>query len=152
MKIHYIECLDKKKLFSFYRHDFIEHTDKWGNYYMLDGGLEDYYRYSYPIEKLKGGKTPITESEISEVIFDIRKQFKWTKNYDKNNKLLVKPQIKKLKDLTTSHILGILKYFTEKLIITTDVKDPQGVISKEWKTIHCIFLEELLYRKKKKLL
>jgi hypothetical protein len=142
MKIKYLDCLGKHKLFSFYTHDYKEYTDLKGNYFMIDGGQVDYQRYSHPILKRKKNESPIKEVEISEVIEDIREQFKWTKRFDKDNRLLKEPVRAYLKDLESDHILGILKYFTDKL--TDDFN-----ISKEWKLIHLIFIEELLWRKEK---
>ncbi len=149
MKLHYLECLDGKKLFSFHVHDYQEYTDKKGNYYSLDGGF-DYIKYSHPVNK-KGInlKSPIKEAEISELIKDIRKQFTWIKRYNKQNKLLKTPIKALLKDLDTNHIVGILKYFTEKLKEFETKEENYSTISKSWKATQLIFLEELLYRKVK---
>lgn len=141
MKIHYLRCLDGKKLFSFHRHDYKEYFDKKGRYYMIDGGF-DYCKCSYP-GQITRKKSLVEEAEISEVIEDIREQFKWTKQLDKNNKPLKKPKTALLKELTTDHILGILKYLVEHLNSNVD---------QTWKVKYMIFNEELLYRSKKKLL
>ncbi len=149
MKIQYLQCLDGKKLISFYRHDYKEYTDKKGNYYMIDGGQEDYCRMSHPHLSRKSFKGT-QQAEISECIKDIREQFTWGQNYTKTNKKLPKTKYVILKDLTTDHIIGILKYFTEKLVV--EGTEVQEFTTKQWKLIHLIFIEELLYRNKKKTL
>lgn len=72
---------------------------------------------------------------------DIRETFTWGQNYDENNVKLPKTKYVLLKDLTTSHISGILKYFTERL-------RPEQSISKDWIAIHLIFCYELENRLK----
>ncbi len=154
MKIQYLQCLDGKKLISFYRHDYKEYTDKKGNYYMIDGGQEDYCRMSHPHLSRKSFKGT-QQAEISECIKDIREQFTWGQNYTKTNKKLPKTKYVLLKDLTTDHIIGILKYFTEKLSVqSSDIIDIEcsDLVDKHWKMVHLIFIEELLYRNKKKML
>jgi len=137
MKINYLQCTDGTKLFSFYGHDYKTYTDKKGNFHMIDGGFE-YTRYSLPDNR----KASLQEDEISNLIYDIRNSFKWTKRYGKNGRFLRTPITSLLKDLETNHIVGILKNFTEKLI------EDQSVTSKQWKAYHLIFIEELLYRSK----
>lgn len=131
MKINYVENKNGK-LFSFFRHDFKSDTDKEGNYIMIDGGF-DYSRYS---GKLKSG-------EIKDLIGDIREQFTWGQNYDKQMNRLPKTIYKKLKDLETNHIVGILIYFTEKA-------EEGDIMNNYWKILHLLFLEELNFRTKNK--
>ncbi len=139
MKIHYLNCDGKTKLFSFYRHDY-KTLDIDGKHYMIDGGF-DYIRHSE--------HGTIEESEIKNVIFDIRECFYWTQNYDENNNR-IEPKKALLKDLTSSHICGILSYFTERL--TKQKKDKIVTPTKEWCIIHDIFIQELDYRIKNKLI
>jgi len=129
MKICYVENKNGK-LFSFDRHDYKENTDDEGNFIMIDGGF-DYNRYSGTLK----------EDNIKDLMSDIRNQFTWRQNYDVNNNKLPKTEYKLLKDLSTSHISSIVKYFIEKL-------KPESVISKEWLSIHLIFCYELENRLK----
>ena len=80
MKIIYGLCSDKKKLFSWHGHDYQTHTTESGVFNMLDGGCssspDGYSRY--------GGEIKLQESEISEIITDIRESFQWGQNYTKN--------------------------------------------------------------------
>lgn len=133
MEINYVENLNGK-LFSFHRHNYKENTDSQGNYIMIDGGF-DYIRYS---GELKEGK-------IKDLMSDIREQFIWGQNYDENNKPLSATKYALLKDLTTSHISGILRYFTEKL-------KPNTEVNKAWIIIHLIFCYELENRLKSEIL
>jgi len=121
MKIHYIETPSKKKLFSFHRHDFKMEEDVG-----IDGGL-DYIKTV--------GKVEVQFAEIQDVIKDIREQFLWGKNYDKDNNRLPKTEFILLKDLNSSHIVNIIKY----LLIKTDLNE-------YYRFYIQIFLEELIYR------
>ena len=68
--------------------------------------------------------------------------------YDENDIKLKKPVISKLKKLKTDHIVGILLYFTNKLIINDGSPDTIfSSISSDWKATHLILLEELKFRK-----
>lgn len=144
MKITYLDCDGKAKLFSFFRHDYkTKEID--GKYYMIDGGLEGYIRHSVD------GK--IQHGEVKDLFEEIREQFTWGKNYDENNNRLEKTEWVLLKNLTSSHICGILSYFTnrayEKLMKEGDFY--KNVIDKEWCIIHEIFIQELDYRIKNNL-
>jgi len=129
MKINYVENKNGK-LFSFHKHDYKENTDELGQYIMIDGGF-DYYRYS---GELKSG-------EIKDLMPAIREQFIWGQNYDKNGERLEKTKYVVLKDLDTSHITGILRYFAEKLTVDT-------ILDIDWISIHLIFIYELENRLK----
>lgn len=48
-----IKAHDGTILVSHYRHDYKTYTDKEGRFYMIDGGQEDYVRYSWPIPEEK---------------------------------------------------------------------------------------------------
>lgn len=129
MKIQYVENKNGK-LFSFSVHDYKDNEDSEGNYVMIDGGFE-YNRYSGELK----------ENEIKNLMSDIRETFTWGQNYDENNNRLPETKYVLLKDLTTSHITGILRYFTEKL-------RPEQIVSKDWIIYHLIFLYELENRLK----
>jgi len=45
----------------------------------------------------------------------IREEFTWGQNYDKNNERLPKTIRRKLKDISNSHLEGIIKYFQIKI-------------------------------------
>ena len=145
MKIHYLDCDNKAKLFSFYRHDY-KVFDTEGKHYMIDGGF-DYIRCSTD--------GTIQHDEIKNLITDIREVFKWTQNYDENNNR-IEPKTALLKDLTSSHVCGILSYFTNKLFIDyyKEAKPDvlMRVIDKSWFIIHEIFIQELDYRIKNQLI
>ena len=101
MKVNYVENKNGK-LFSFHRHDFKENTDSSDNYIFIDGGFE-YVRYS---GELKTG-------EIKDLMSEIREQLVWGQNYNEKNERLPETIYKPLKDLTTSHISGIIRYLLE---------------------------------------
>jgi hypothetical protein len=127
MKINYIETPSGKKLFSFHRHDYKSEEGV-----SIDGG------FSYT--KVSGKPIPEIKSEvIRTLIQDIREQFIWGNNFDKDFNLLPETQWILLKDLETAHIINILIYFTKTLDVKTNIIE-------EWKSIHYIFLEELYYR------
>jgi len=104
MKIKYLDCDRKTKLFSFHRHDYKEITID-GISYMIDGGF-DYIRSS-----LTG---IIKEDNVSDLIADIRTQFKWGSNYTETGELRDETVYLYLKDMTTSHILNILSWDMNK--------------------------------------
>ena len=141
MKIQYVICPDQKKIFSWYRHDYKTHTTEKGEFCMFDGGAsscpEGYSRY--------GGSAKPESAEISEIIEDIRQDFQWGKNYDADNNRLPTTEYILLKNLSTDHIIAILKYFTEKL-------QAKQVMTDSWKIKHLIFLEELAFRFKNNIL
>jgi hypothetical protein len=123
MQINYIE-VNGKKLFSFNRHDY----QKFESGEFIDGGF-DYTR----------SNSTVQSGNIKDLIGDIREQFTWGQNYDKDNVRLLFTEYKLLKDLDSDHILGILTYFTLRL------NTPQE-IDVSWKGTHLIFLYELQYR------
>lgn len=128
MKIRYVENKNGK-LFSFYRHDFKEDIDEEQEYIFIDGGF-DYTRCQGELK----------EADIYDLMPEIREKFIWGQNYDEFENRLPKTIYKPLKDLTTSHIAGILRYFTEKI---------EGeMISKQWIALHLIFIYELENRLK----
>jgi hypothetical protein len=143
MKINYLNCEGKHKLFSFTTHNYKEITiDE--KYFMLDGGFS-YIRWS-------GGT--IEEGEIKDLIKDVRESFTWGKNKDKDGNILEKTEYALLKDLTSSHICGILSYFNNKAFKSVDEYNEANiaVIDREWLIIYEIFTQELLYRINNKLI
>ena len=128
MKINYIECKEcSDVLFSFNRHDYKQCTC--GKSF-IDGGW-DYTRYS---GELKSG-------EIKDLMPEIREQFKWGNNFDENNNRLPRTVWVLLKDMSTSHISGVIRYFTENI-------RPDQILTKQWIATHLIFCYELENRLK----
>jgi len=130
MKINYIESVDGTKLFSFTRHDYKEYTDKEGNYMMIDGG-SDYTRYSCDP---KGISSKLINSTVKDSIKDIREQFKWGRNYDKDMNKLPQTEWVLLKELDEHHIKAIIPY------MRYDSTNKDSLMAH-------IFHEELEYRK-----
>ncbi len=140
MKIHYLNCDNKAKLFSFHRHDYkVLDIDR--KHYMIDGGFY-YTRCSTD--------GTIEHDEIKNLIKDIREGFTWTQNYNENNER-IEPKTALLKDLTSSHICGILSYFTNDLSKKFQF-DEALPIDKSWFIIHEIFIQELDYRIKSQII
>lgn len=134
MKITYLDCGKHGKLFSWYLHDF-KTIEADGEYFMIDGGISaglEYGRYS-------GGK--VEDAEIKDIITDVRNSFMWGKNYNKDNVKLPQTEYALLKDLDSSHICGILSYFTKKLYMSE-----AKTVNKNWCIIHEFFIQELDYR------
>ena len=130
MKINYVENKNGK-LFSFHSHDYKDNIDDEDNYIMIDGGFDDYIRCS---GELKSG-------EIKDLMPEIREQFKWGNNFDENNNRLPITIWVLLKDMSTSHISGVIRYFTENI-------RPEQVLTKQWIAYHLIFCYELENRLK----
>jgi hypothetical protein len=91
MKVHYVELPDGKPLISYYRHDF-KHIEIDGKYYMIDGGQEDYVRYSGELKR----------TDCYKLIETIREEFEIGRH-------------PKLKDVTTFEIKLHLKAIERKL-------------------------------------
>lgn len=86
---------------------------------------------------------------------ELREEFKWGQNYDKNNKPLEKPKFRLLKDLSNGHIIAILIYFSKGVhnnlidkgnFIMEDEPMYSNLLLKSWISTHLIFLNELKYR------
>lgn len=134
MKINVITCLKcNESLISYHRHDY--KTCKCKNSF-VDGGF-DYTRYN-------AENSTLEEKEIKDASSLNRNQFKWGKNYDKDNNPLPKTEWVLLKDLDTSHIVNILIYFTNQIKI--DGINVKSSLDKQWVAYHLFFLEELKYR------
>lgn len=100
MKIHYLDCDGKKKLFSFHRHDYKSWEDE-NKLYILDGGF-DYIKTSH--------HGTIVYSDIQDVIEDIREQFEWGQNEDGKGNYIEKTIYRLLKDISDSHLKNLIKY------------------------------------------
>jgi len=105
MKIHYIIGDDGNKLFSFSQHDF-----QMNGTAFIDGGF-DYIRTNREIQY----------AEISDIIEDIRKQFKWISLYDINKNRRKVPVRYVLYELNTEHILNIIEHLIDRLIYTYEI-------------------------------
>ena len=102
MKIKYGYC----KTCQTRLHNFKHHEMAWCSTCNKSGvDIEDLYSRTI-------GNAEIREGEIYDLIEDIREQFIWTSNYDKNMKR-ISPVEKLLKDLDSDHILNIITYLTE---------------------------------------
>ena len=88
-------------LISKHRHDYVEYTDKNGDYYMIDGG-NDYVRKSVNKKEMKD------LCIYSNGSFETDRFLLWGVNYDKNMKRLPKTEFVPIKDLNTDHIWAIL--------------------------------------------
>lgn len=136
MKINYVENKNGK-LFSFHRHDFKENTDSSDNYIFIDGGIgEGYTIYSGDLK----------QGEIKDLMPDIRNIFTWGQNYNEKNERLPETIYKPLKDLTTSHISGIIRYLLEKS--TCNEQEQYFIHGKQIMAILLIFTYELENRLK----
>lgn len=135
MKIKYLDCDGKSKLFSFHRHDYKEMTID-DTFYMIDGGF-DYIKTS-----ISG---TIKEGEVSDLIEDIRNQFEWGSNYTETGELRDTTIYSYLKDMEISHILNILSWdmngFFKRLSSNENV-----VINIGFCVTREIFIQELKYR------
>ena len=126
MNIKYLKQNDGSKLFSFHRHDY--HVGE--NSTFIDDGFNE----------------ELGEDTIENLIGDIREQFIWGANYEKDGKTIREKTVyNHLKDLDTDHIINILVFFTKKLEKSN--KNYQN----QWKAYHLIFLYELKYRYEKKI-
>ena len=145
----------KGKLFSFYQHDY-QTQEINGKFYMLDGGLSagvgGYYR--------TGEFGEIEENDINNIISDIRNQFTWGKNYDKDNNRLERTEYALLKDLDGSHICGIISYLNNKIykkIEQNEIQDDNldivySLVNKNSCIVMEIMIQELDYRIKNQLI
>ena len=116
------KCKDGTILNSRSRHDFVDHYDSNGEYYVVDGGL-DYIRHSGNMECMCIYSTDSHEK--------IRDNFEWT-SYGKTGRDPAKTQL--LKDLDPYHIVAIIETQTH---LPLHIKK--------------IFQDELEYRKQQKL-
>jgi len=133
MKINYIKCKKCEDiLFSFYRHDFKSCRCEES---FIDGGF-DYIRYN----------GELLTDDIKNVMSLISSFFIWGQNYNEKNERLPETIYKPLKDLTTSHISGIIRYLLEKS--TWNEEEQYFIQGKQIMAILLIFTYELENRLK----
>ena len=133
MKINYIKCKKCEDiLFSFYRHDFKSCRCEES---FIDGGF-DYIRYN----------GELLTDDIKNVMSLISSFFVWGQNYNEKNERLPETIYKPLKDLTTSHISGIIRYLLEKT--TWDEEERYFIQGKQIMAYLLIFTYELENRLK----
>jgi len=133
MKINYVECKKCEDiLFSFYRHDFKSCRCEES---FIDGGF-DYIRYN----------GELLTDDIKNVMSLISSFFIWGQNYNEKNERLPETIYKPLKDLTTSHISGIIRYLLEKS--TWNEEEQYFIQGKQIMAILLIFTYELENRLK----
>lgn len=97
-----IRTPDGTILESKHRHDFVQHKDKNGQYYAVDGGL-DYLKRNFDVNDFEDISVYDDNSHENR-----RKYIKWGSNYDKDMKKLPKTLYKCIKDMDTDHIQAIL--------------------------------------------
>lgn len=103
-ELKFMPLPDGTNLVSWHRHDFkTKVIDE--KYYIIDGGQEDYVRFSHPTNS-----NPIVREKLENCIEWVREEFTWTKKYDANQNLLPKAVTAKLKDLTNSHLEALVEY------------------------------------------
>lgn len=138
MEIHYLKtsCC-QGEIFSFNIHDYRKCSC--GKSF-IDGGFDDYIRC---------GEGEVLRKDIKDIISVIREQFIWGQVYDKNGNRLENTLYKKLKDLDSDHILGILSYFNNRAykgIVEMQELENYPVTDKSYHMTHEIFIQELIYR------
>jgi hypothetical protein len=99
-----IQTPDGTILQSKNRHDYVDYTDKNGQYYSVDGGL-DYLKRSYD----KDDFIELSKTFKDCTLDDCTKYLNWGQNYDKDMNKLPKTIFKPICELTTDHIEAILK-------------------------------------------
>lgn len=101
-------CPDGHVLQSKRVHDYVEHTDKDGNYFMLDGGTS-YVRYSN-----ESGLGKLVTVYDTDDILTIREHMLWGKNYNANKEILPKTEWVLLKDIDDDHLQALIEYWMVK--------------------------------------
>lgn len=144
LEVVYLELPNGEKLISYHRHDYKSRVVD-GNFYMIDGGQDDYIRCSAPIVpftwwrkilnflKIKSyvPNPQLKTCDVSECFDQVRNEFKWGSNYNKEGELLNKTVYRPLKELDDEHLGLLIDNYT------------QGFIQK-------IMIEEQLFREKVK--
>ena len=121
MRIRYGYCKScQKSLFNFKHHEMT-----WCSCNKSAVDIEELYSRII-------GDAEIREGEIQNLIEDIREQFVWTSNYDKDMKR-IDPVEKFLKDLDTDHILNILNYLTDREVIHDSTRRSINIMVNELK-------------------
>lgn len=105
INITYLPLPNGERLVSWHRHDYNSVNLPEG-FFVIDGGQEDYLRYSTP-----DNLNIVPVSEPLEDCFEwVRESFTWTSLYDTNMKLLKTPLVRKLKELDTDHLTKLVEY------------------------------------------
>lgn len=98
-----IQTPDGTILQSKYRHDYVQYTDKNGQYYMVDGGL-DYPRRGFD----KNDYIDLYKLFKDCTLDECTQYLMWGQNYDKDMNKLPETIFKPICELTTDHIQAIL--------------------------------------------
>lgn len=99
-----IQTPDSTILQSKHRHDYVKHTDKNGQYYSVDGGLEYLRRVYDKPDFIELGK------QFKECTLDeCTKYLNWGQNYDADMNKLPETIFKPICELNTGHIEAILE-------------------------------------------
>lgn len=98
-----IKTPDGTVLHSKHRHDYVDYTDKNGNYYAVDGG-NDYLKRAANFRDYE------ELSKYDDGTHGTRREYiHWGRNYDKNMIRLSETEWIPIKDLETDHIKAILE-------------------------------------------
>lgn len=103
-------CPDGHVLHSRFTHEYLEHTDKDGNFFMLDGGVSRYIRYSN--ESKLGVLLTIEDTDNISLI---REHLLWGRNYNTKKELLPKTEWVLLKEIDDSHLDALIQYCEDRL-------------------------------------
>jgi len=98
-----IQTPDGTVIQSKYRHDYVEYTDKNGQYYMVDGGL-DYPRRGFD----KNDYIDLCKLFKDCTLDECTQYLMWGQNYDKDMNKLPETIFKPICELTTDHIEAII--------------------------------------------
>ena len=130
-----IQTPDGTILESFHRHDYKSHIDSVNNHvYAVDGGHDYLRRFGPP------GYKELTVHDDGDHETR-RNNLRWGQNFDKEGNKLPETKWVLVKDLTDSHLDGIINYLDK---YTT--RDPESTGA----TIYQILLDEVKYRKESK--
>ena len=95
---------DGTLLESLHGHDYKTHTDKNGVFYMIDGGLQGYTRYS------GDGQQKFIQIYADDDFELVRTHWHWGRNYDKDMNLLPRTEWVKLCEITDDHLEALIDY------------------------------------------
>jgi hypothetical protein len=99
-----IQTPDGTILQSKHRHDYVSYTDKNGQYYAVDGGLE-YVKRSWD----KPDYTELNKTFKECTLDECTKYLNWGQNYDADMNKLPETIFKPICELNTGHIEAILE-------------------------------------------